>query len=248
MVQILGIPMYDKSLSTAVCLVEKTCLSNQDRTNRLICAASAHGLVTAQLNSELARILDAFSFILPDGMPSVWIGKLKGAKKMERCYGPDFFKEIMLSTAKAPIKHFFCGGKEGVAAALKKVCENKFSNFNITGVFSPPFRTMAEDELLALADQIRESDADIVWVGMSTPKQERFAYLLSKYINVHFIITVGAAFDFFTDRALQAPKFLQKAGLEWFFRLCTNPRRLAKRYFKIVPLFIYHNFKEWILN
>ena len=179
-------------------------------------------------------------------MPGVWIGRLKGAKEMERCYGPDVFKEVMLTTADKDLSHYFCGGKKGVAEKLKQACEEKFSNYNVVGTFSPPFREMSEIELIELAAEINNKQSDIVWIGLSTPKQEIFAYRLSKFTNVNFICTVGAAFDFHTGNVKQAPQWIQEIGMEWFFRLVMEPKRLWKRYFEIVPLFIWYNFLEFI--
>ena len=143
----------------------------------------------SQRNKNLANILRSSSLNLPDGMPSVWIGKLKGSKRIERCYGQDFFSEVISWSANLPIKHFFCGGKEGVPKELKIACENKFNNRNCVGTFSPPFREMTHGEFVSLAEAINASGAHVVWIGMSTPKQEMFAKRLSEYVNVRFIIT-----------------------------------------------------------
>ena len=177
-------------------------------------------------------------------MHAVWIGRKNGARQMERCYGPDFFKELMISSAGKPINHYLCGGKPGTADALKLNCEEKFNNYNICGTYTPPFREMSEDELQKLGESINALKTDIVWIGISTPKQEKLASRLKHYVNVHFIVTVGAAFDFHTGSIKQAPKWIQKNGLEWLFRLIQEPRRLYKRYLTIVPLFIYYNLKE----
>jgi N-acetylglucosaminyldiphosphoundecaprenol N-acetyl-beta-D-mannosaminyltransferase len=179
-------------------------------------------------------------------MPGVWVGRLKGAKGMQRCYGPDFFKEVILKTADKPIKHFFCGGKEGVSEELRQVCMDKFGNSNIVGVYCPPFREMSGAEIEELAQKINSLNTNIVWIGISTPRQEIFAFCLSKFTNVHFLCTVGAAFDFHIGRVEQAPKWIQKIGMEWYFRLTREPKRLWKRYFEIVPLFVWYNFLEII--
>jgi N-acetylglucosaminyldiphosphoundecaprenol N-acetyl-beta-D-mannosaminyltransferase len=168
------------------------------------------------------------------------------AKDMQRCYGPDVFEAFMTRSAGEPIRHFFCGGKEGVAEALKETSASRFGNRNVTGTFSPPFREMTDQEMSQLAENIHVSGAQVVWIGLSTPKQEIFAARLRQYTNVHLIITVGAVFDFYTGRARQAPRWMQRSGLEWFFRLSTEPRRLAGRYFEIVPKFIWFNIKEFI--
>ena len=242
MVKVLNIQMYDKTLTDVVCTVIEECSNNKK--NLCISATGAHGLITAYNDIKFKNILDYFFLNLPDGMPGVWVGRLKGSKNMDRCYGPDFFMEVMIKSSKKNIRHFFCGGKEGVAKQLKTECARKFDNNNVVGTFSPPFREMSDEELHSLAQTINKLEVDIVWIGLSTPKQERFAYRLSKYTNVHFICTVGAAFDFHAGNVTQAPKFVQNIGMEWFFRLLMEPKRLYKRYFEIVPKFIYYNLIE----
>ena len=205
MVNILGIPLYKFNIPTAVKDVINDITSlNTVRSNKLISATGAHGIITANEDPQFKKILSEFYFNLPDGMPGVWIGRLKGAKQMERCYGPDFFKAVIQQSADQPIKHFFCGGKEGVADKLQISCAENFQNFNVVGTYSPPFSEMTEAEFTKLGKRINNSRADIVWIGLSTPKQEKFAYKLRNYTNVHFIVTVGAAFDFYTDNVQQA--------------------------------------------
>jgi len=241
MIKILKINIYDKNINVIV----KYIINNISKVkNNLISATGAHGVITAHKDNYFFNILNSFDFNLPDGMPNVWLGKLKGAKKMERCYGPDFFKETIIKTAPYNINHFFCGGKDGVAEELKVACEKKFNNFNVVGTYSPPFREMTDEELNNLANKINVLNTNIVWIGLSTPKQEKFAFRLSKFTNVNFICTVGAAFDFHTEKVKQAPKWIQKIALEWFYRLLMEPRRLWKRYFEIVPLFIFYNILE----
>ncbi|NQT26454.1 WecB/TagA/CpsF family glycosyltransferase, partial [candidate division KSB1 bacterium] len=162
------------------------------------------------------------------------------------CYGPDFFRDVIFATRDKNIQHFFCGGKGGVAKELKKVCEDKYHNYNVIGTFSPPFREMIDEELQALANKINQLGTDIIWIGLSTPKQEIFAHRLSKFVNVNFICTIGAAFDFHTGKVKQAPKWIQIIGAEWLFRLVMEPKRLWKRYLEIVPLFISYNLLEYI--
>lgn len=245
MVRVLNIPLYDGDIGSSIELVLDN-ISADEKKNRCISATGAHGIIYASKHEEFKKILNGFFLNLPDGMPGVWIGKMKGAKQMKRCYGPDFFKDLMLASADKSVKHFLCGGKEGVADELKQQCGTKFNNHNIAGTFCPPFRTLSHEELVDLGEQINSSGADVVWIGLSTPKQEQFAWRLREYVKVHFIITVGAAFDFHTDRLRQTPSWIQKLGMEWFYRLMSEPRRLYKRYVEIVPLFIYYNLKEFI--
>ncbi|WP_353675849.1 WecB/TagA/CpsF family glycosyltransferase [Rosettibacter primus] len=239
------VKLFDSRIYDAIQTLILGCYSDK-KLNLCISATGAHGIIIAQKDEKFKKILNSFYLNLPDGMPGVWIGRLKGAKNMERCYGPDFFKEVIIATRDKEIKHFFCGGIEGVAESLKKVCEEKFGNKNIVGIYSPPFRELTDDEMKNLADNINSLRTNIVWIGLSTPKQEIFAYRLSKFTNVNFICTVGAAFDFHTGRIRQAPKLIQRIGMEWFFRMLMEPKRLWRRYFEIVPLFIWYNLIELI--
>ena len=246
MVQVLTTHLYDAGLDSAVReLIEQSANTSQ-RQNKCVSATGAHGMITAMKEQDFQQVLDSFYWNLPDGMPGVWVGKLKGAMNIDRCYGPTFFKRVFEESAGTPIRHFFCGGKEGVADELKRAVSEKFNNNNVVGTYCPPFRALTESEFRALGDQINESGANIVWIGLSTPKQERFAQQLKKYTSVHFIVTVGAAFDFHTGNVKQAPVWMQNLSLEWFFRLMVEPKRLYKRYLEIVPLFIFYNLKELV--
>lgn len=247
MIEVLKIPLYDQGMQKAVKHVIDVC-HNEKRENRCVSATGAHGLVFAKKNKEFADILKSFYMNLPDGRPGAMVGKIKGAKQMEQITGPDFFKKIMEDTSNSQINHYFCGGKEGVAEELKLNCDKKFNNNHIVGCYSPPFRLMTDKELEALGEDINNSNSDIVWIGLSTPKQELFAQRLKQFVNVHFIITVGAAFDFHTDKIREAPWIIQSLYLEWFFRLCIDPKRLWKRYMEIVPKFIFYNIKELIIK
>jgi N-acetylglucosaminyldiphosphoundecaprenol N-acetyl-beta-D-mannosaminyltransferase len=242
--EVLTIPLYDRPFAHAVDEIVGSCINGGAKANCLISATSAHGLVIAQRDRLFAELLKRFHLNLPDGMPAVWVGKMKGSRTIERCYGPDLFKQVMLKTADKPVRHYLCGGKEGVALRLKEACANKFGNRNCAGTFSPPFRQMTVGEFRRLGDEINQKDVDIVWIGLSTPKQEFFANELAKHAKAHFIITVGEAFDFHIGAVKEAPSSLQKMGLEWFYRLLMEPRRLYKRYLEIVPLFIYYNLKD----
>ncbi|WP_169921802.1 WecB/TagA/CpsF family glycosyltransferase [Spirosoma rigui] len=246
MVRVLKTELYDAGLETAVSEIIEQSTPSSLRENKCVSATGAHGMITAIKEHDFQQVLDSFYWNLPDGMPGVWVGRMKGATAMNRCYGPDFFKRVFEDSATTTIKHFLCGGKEGVADELKVAVGKKFANHNVVGTFCPPFRALTDDEFRALGDQINKSGANIVWIGLSTPKQERFAKQLEKYTSVHFIVTVGAAFDFHTDKVQQAPAWMQQLSMEWFFRLLMEPKRLYKRYMEIVPLFIFYNLKELI--
>jgi N-acetylglucosaminyldiphosphoundecaprenol N-acetyl-beta-D-mannosaminyltransferase len=243
--EVLHIPLYDRGMDAALEHVLQTC-RQEEKKNRCVSATGAHGIIEAQKNPEFASLLRQFHMNLPDGKPAAVVGKLKGAKGMRQITGPDFFRECMKATASTGITHFFCGGKEGVAEELKRACEENFQNFNVVGCYSPPFRTMNEEELKDLGKRITEVKTDILWIGLSTPKQEFFAQSLLPHMQVHFIPTVGAAFDFHSGRVREAPHFFKRIGMEWFYRLMSEPRRLWKRYFEIVPKFIFFNLMEFV--
>ncbi len=234
-----GIRIYEATLQRAITTIVEQLIANisNEIQPRCISATGAHGLVEAQKDAAFKNILQQFYWNLPDGRPLVWWGRLKGYPQMDRCYGPDFFAGVMLATSRMEVAHFFCGGKPRVAEELKAASELKWGNKNVAGTYSPPFSPMQEADWVELVSKINESNSQVIWIGLSTPKQEIFAFELSKRVKVKFIITVGAAFDFHTGRLEQAPKWMQRASLEWLFRLVKEPRRLWKRYIEIVPKF-----------
>ena len=172
MASVLGIDLYEKDIATVTAYLINEITGNANQDNKCISATGAHGLIEAHKKPAFKEVLKNFYINLPDGMPCVWVGRLKGAKQMKRCYGPDFFKEMMTESAGLSINHFFCGGKEGVAEELKEVSERTFVNSRVVGVYSPPFREMSNEEMQELAQQITSSGTHIVWIGLGTPKQE----------------------------------------------------------------------------
>src|SRR5262245_48197653 len=197
MINVLKIPIHDQGLGAAVRGLVATCVDERaPRRNRLVSATGAHGLVHARKHPEFAELLRTFTINLPDGKPTEWIGRIKGGRAMRQCRGADFFREVIRESAAHPIRHFLCGGQEGVADELARVCRDRLANANVVGTYCPPFREMTDDELSALAAQIDEARTDVLWVGLSTPKQERFAARLATHVRVHYIATIGAAFDF----------------------------------------------------
>lgn len=246
---LIDIPLFDGSIDDAVATCLEICTGEGNaRKNRCVSLTGAHGMVYSRKDDDFKRLLQSFFINLPDGMPGVWASRMKGAVKMKRCYGPDFFETFMRASATTPVTHFLCGGKEGVAERLKQNCYEKFGNSNIVGTYCPPFKPVEEFDYHMIAEKINRSGADVVWIGLSTPKQEQFAARLSEYTDVHILATVGAAFDFHIGNVRQAPKMIQKMGLEWLFRLMTEPGRLFRRYVEIVPKFLFYSIKEIITH
>lgn len=202
-------------------------------------------LVNAQKHSLLKDICNKSYLSLPDGMPLVWIARKKGLKKIKtNTRGTAFMFKFFERTFNKRYKHFFYGGKEGVAEQLKRFFENKFPGIQIAGTYCPPFRQLTREEDCMICEMINSSGADIIWVGLGAPKQECWMNEHQDKLNVSLMIGVGAAFDFLTGNVKEAPKWMQRLGLEWLFRLLNEPQRLGKRYLIGNTLFIYYLIKE----
>jgi N-acetylglucosaminyldiphosphoundecaprenol N-acetyl-beta-D-mannosaminyltransferase len=202
-----------------------------------ICVTGVHGVMEAQTDENFRRILNNALLCTPDGMPMVWLGKIHGHSEMRRVYGPDLLLEVCAWSEKNPCRHFFFGGAESVAGQLAEKLLARFPKLEIAGTFTPPFRALEPAEEKKLQEKIRSARPDILWVGLSTPKQEKFMAEFLPRLDVTLMIGVGAAFDFHAGRVKQAPRWMQRSGLEWLYRLCQEPRRLAKRYLRNNPLF-----------
>jgi N-acetylglucosaminyldiphosphoundecaprenol N-acetyl-beta-D-mannosaminyltransferase len=198
-----------------------------------------HGVIEAQRDHRFKAILNRAFMVTPDGMPTVWVGRVQGHRHMDRVYGPDMMIEVCRRSVGKGYTHFLYGGNEGVAQDLAKALRARFPGIRIVGTYTPPFRPLSRDEEVDLIAQIEEAKPDVFWVGLSTPKQERFMNALIGRLNVKVMIGVGAAFDIHTGRTKDAPLWMQKSGLHWLFRLLQEPRRLARRYLINNPLFIY---------
>lgn len=198
-----------------------------------------HGVTEAQSDPGFRGILNRSFLCTPDGMPMVWMGKIAGHSEMGRVYGPDLMAELCDSGRAREWKHFFFGGAEGVAGELRDRMCRRFPGLRVVGCHTPPFRPLNAGERDALKRQVAAVKPDLFWVGLSTPKQERFMAEYLPELDVKIMAGVGAAFDFHSGRVRQAPRWIQRSGLEWFYRTCQEPRRLAGRYFRNNPLFLW---------
>lgn len=203
-----------------------------------VTVTGVHGVMESRRDPDLQKIHNRSFLSTPDGMPMVWIGKWMGFDHMGRVYGPDLLLAVADQTSGSGHRHFFFGGGEGVADTLAERLKHWFSDLNVVGTYTPPFREMTEEEDLELVAELQKARPHFVWVGLGTPKQERFMHgFLERYPDITkgwghglILLGVGAAFDFHSGRIHQAPRWMQRKGLEWFFRLCMEPRRLWKRY------------------
>lgn len=203
-----------------------------------VCVTGVHGVMEAQANPQFRSILNCAFLTTPDGMPMVWIGRLQRHREIGRVYGPDFMLELCRWSVSQGYRHFLYGGKEGVADELATRLKQRIPGLQIVGTFTPPFGPLAEKEELALKLQVAVCKPDIFWVGLSTPKQERFMSQYLYLLDTKLMIGVGAAFDIHTGHVKDAPKWIKISGLQWLHRLCQEPRRLWKRYLINNPRFI----------
>jgi N-acetylglucosaminyldiphosphoundecaprenol N-acetyl-beta-D-mannosaminyltransferase len=208
----------------------------RDRSRGYITVTGVHGVMEAQDDPALRSIFNKAFLVTPDGMPMVWMSRLAGKKWVGRVYGPD----LMLEVCGLPgVRHFLFGGSNGTVAVLESKLKERFPAIQIVGASEPPWRPLNPEEERALQHQVARSRPDVFWVGLSTPKQERFMAEYLPKLDVTLMVGVGAAFDFHSGRIAQAPGWMQVMGLEWFFRLCQEPRRLWRRYLGNNPRFLY---------
>lgn len=204
-----------------------------------VCVTGVHGVMECQGDEDLRRIHSDSGLTVPDGMPLVWVGHLKGFGKMGRVFGPDLMLEVCRVSVKRGYTHFLYGGDVGVAEDLKRSLEERFPGINIVGTFTPPFRPLNREEKAQLSGQVAKARPDIFWVGLSTPKQERFMAAYLPKLETKVMVGVGAAFDIHTGRTKDAPTWIKQSGLQWLHRLSQEPKRLWKRYLVNNPMFVF---------
>jgi N-acetylglucosaminyldiphosphoundecaprenol N-acetyl-beta-D-mannosaminyltransferase len=224
---VLGVGVHAIDLPRAAGIIE-----NAIREGRkgYVCTTGVHGVMEAQRDPQLRKTLNRALLVVPDGMPTVWIGRMQGYTAMKRVFGPDLMLEVCRRSAGNGIRHFLFGGNPGIANELAEALRRRFPGIKVVGTFTPPFRVLEQSEQLALEKQLETAQPDIVWVGLSTPKQEKFMADNIQRLACKIMIGVGAAFDIHTGHVKDAPNWVKGAGLQWAHRLCQEPRRLWKRY------------------
>jgi N-acetylglucosaminyldiphosphoundecaprenol N-acetyl-beta-D-mannosaminyltransferase len=233
---ILGVGVSAVSLPSAVATV----MGWIDRREKhYVTLTSVHGVIEAQDDASFKRTLNGAGLTLPDGMPLVWLSWLAGRSHVTRVYGPDFTLALSQAMGRARKSAFYYGGVPGVAERLAVTLASRFPGLVTAGTYCPPFRPLTPAEEAEVAARISSSGADVVWVGLSTPKQERWMRLMQNRLDAPVLIGVGAAFDFLSGRVRQAPRWIQRSGLEWFYRTTQEPRRLGPRYLRSNPRFVY---------
>ncbi|HET7848468.1 MAG TPA: WecB/TagA/CpsF family glycosyltransferase [Pseudolabrys sp.] len=209
------------------------------KASRYICAADVHSIMRARDDPLHRKALRHAAMILPDGMPVVWLSRLRGERQIERVCGPDLMLRLLEHSAKMGWRHYFYGGSQGVADELARRARALYPGLLIVGVDCPPFRELSEQEATAAVDRINETAPDILWVGLGCPKQEIWMLQNIGKLNNLIAIGVGAAFDFHSGRLKRAPAWMRSNGLEWLYRLLSEPRRLWWRYLYLAPRFVF---------
>lgn len=238
---VLGIGIHAVDMRAALTIVRDAI--NQRRKG-YICMAGVHGVMEAQRDAALRQIFTQALLVAPDGMPTVWMGRLQGLRRMRRVFGPAFMLAVMSDPALSQSRHFLCGGSEGVARQLELALRSRFPQLHIVGTYTPPFRRLTTTEANDLCKRLDLLRPDITWVGLSTPKQDYFMAEYLNRLNTTLMVGVGAAFDFHTGRLKDSPEWIKTLGLQWVHRLAQEPRRLWKRYLINNPRFLAHAFLQ----
>ena len=200
-------------------------------TPRYVSTCTVYTLMRGLEDEQIADALNGADLVTADGMPLVWLQHMRGDQFAERVYGPDLTLALLATlSGDAQVSHFFLGGLEGVPERLITSLKERFPELSIAGAFSPPVAAVGEKPDMLLAERLNASGASVVWVGLGSPKQDLWMHLYRPVLKAPLLIGIGAAFDFLSGTKVQAPKWMQKRGLEWLFRLYQEPRRLGKRY------------------
>ena len=234
-VNILGVGVSPINMDEAVREIEGWIAQ---RRSHYVCITNIHGIVESQRDNSLRQIHNSAGLVTPDGMPLVWASHLLGFRGVERVYGPDLVLALCERSTGRGYRHYFFGGAPGVAGQMADCLRQRFPGLAVAGTYAPPFHPLTAEDDDRIVRAINRARPDIVWVGLSTPKQERWMAAHVGRVNAAALIGVGAAFDFLSGSKRQAPRWMQRKGLEWLFRVLTEPRRLWRRYATNIPAFL----------
>jgi N-acetylglucosaminyldiphosphoundecaprenol N-acetyl-beta-D-mannosaminyltransferase len=209
------------------------------RERQYVCVTGVHGVMESQRDETLRRIHNRAGLVTPDGMPMVWLSRLHGHAHVQQVCGTDLLLACCERSVTSGYRHFFYGGGNGVAERLVDRLRRRVPGLTVVGWHTPPFRPLTPEEDDAIVAAINAAAPDIVWVGLSTPKQENWMDVHRDRLRASVLIGVGAAFDFHAGLKQRAPRWMQQGGLEWLFRLASEPRRLWRRYLRNNPAFVW---------
>ena len=243
-INILGTPVARVTYASAFEIAQD--LARESRPTA-ICPANTHILAEARNDPEFARVMSKFDLVIPDGMPVVWALNMRGAGLSDRVYGPYFMKYVLERTPR-PWRHFFFGDTEEVLEALERSAVQLQPNIDIVGAISPPFRAWSESDEAQFAQIINAAAPDFVWVALAGGRMEQWiAGNQSRYHRGVFL-AVGDAFTLISGQRPFAPRWMQRLGLTWLFRLLAEPRRLGSRYFRYNSMFVYYFVRDWLFG
>ncbi|MCH5342456.1 MAG: WecB/TagA/CpsF family glycosyltransferase [Acetatifactor sp.] len=220
-------------------LLEFTLQNIENLSGDYMCVSNVHTTVSAYEDAAYKAVQNGGIMAIPDGGPLSSVGQRRGNKGMRRTTGPSYMEEILKISVEKGYRHFFYGSTEETLKKLYQALAREYPKIQIAGMYSPPFRTMTEDEDAAIVGRINEATPDFIWVGLGAPKQE-------KWMAVHqgrvkgFMVGVGAGFDYLAGNLKRAPEWMQKSNMEWFYRLLQDPKRLFGRYLHTNTKFIWH--------
>lgn len=234
-VDVLGVGVSAVSMASAVEEIGRWLVDDE---HHYVCVTGVHGVMESQRDAELRRIHNSSGLTTPDGMPLVWCAHRAGRPEVTRVYGPDLMLALLGRACDEGWSSFFYGGGPGTAKQLASRMLLRFPSLQVAGTYEPPFRPLTEDEDRQVVDLINNSGAQLVWVGLSTPKQEKWMAAHVGRLAANALLGVGAAFDIHAGTLRQAPRWMQRSGMEWLFRLGMEPRRLWRRYLRNNPLFV----------
>jgi N-acetylglucosaminyldiphosphoundecaprenol N-acetyl-beta-D-mannosaminyltransferase len=234
---VLGVGVHATNLEEAVTVSDHVL---QSGSRGYVCLTGVHGVMEARRDPKLRRILNAATLCLPDGMPTVWVGRAQGHSAMARVYGPDYMLGLCRLSVAKRYRHFLYGGRPGVAEALRQKLEERMPGIEIVATYTPPFGTLSAKQEGELREHVAASRPDILWVGLSTPKQERFMAEHLGKLDVKLMAGVGAAFDIHAGLISDSPGWIKACGLQWLDRLRKEPRRLWRRYLRNNPAFLWN--------
>lgn len=241
LIDILGVNISVVDIPKACAYIED-CIVRREKT--YICIAPVSTVVDCQKDAEYRRIINGAGMTTPDGVPLVWLGKLRGEKTIARTYGPDLMQALCGLSQQRGYRHYFLGGTREKNNLLVEKLKTRFPKLEIAGSYAPSLRSIGEIEEGSVLDQIKVANPDVLWVGLGSPKQDYWMRNHREKLDVPIMIGVGAAFDFIAGTKRQAPLWMRHCGLEWLFRLCCEPRRLWKRYLFGNTQFIYFLIKD----
>ena len=245
-VEVLGVPLALTDYERTIEWMDATIATGQ---RGYVCVAAVHTVMACQEDPELRAAVLGSDLTVPDGQPLVWAMNALGHDLSSRVYGPDLMARYCERAALTGARMFLYGGRnQGALVQLALNLRTRYPGLNIVGGYAPPFRPLTGEEEDFVLDEINRSQADVVWVGIGVPKQEKWMAAMRDRLRAPVLVGVGAAFDFHAGLVPQAPRWMQSMGLEWAYRLLQEPGRLWRRYLRYNPRFVLGFLRQWLAH